>query len=96
MMSRRTTGTIFIMISAFLYGVRYLSAAIFGSGLNSWDENLFDLMLNAIGNGPLIASIVALIIGIVFLIWAESKGIKKVLAAIDKQTIENQNDSKSE
>lgn len=82
-MSRRTTGTILLIISAFLYGVRYVSAAIFGSGVNSWNENLFHAMLGYIGNGPKILSILALIAGLFYLIWAELEGVNKK-AMLDK------------
>jgi hypothetical protein len=70
-LNRRTTGTIFICISAFLYGVRYLSAAIFGSNVSSWNSELFNAMLDYVGNGPKNLSIIAFIIGIIYLIWAE-------------------------
>ncbi|WP_139209433.1 hypothetical protein [Paenibacillus sp. OK003] len=51
-MSRRTTGTLLLVIAALLYSVRYLSAAIFGSGVTSWDSDLFQGMLNYIGTAP--------------------------------------------
>jgi hypothetical protein len=75
--TRRTTGTILLMISAFLYGIRYLSAAIFGSGVSSWDRGLFNAMLDYVGDGPKNLSILALIAGIMYLIWAEIEGINK-------------------
>ncbi|KIL36308.1 hypothetical protein SD71_08545 [Cohnella kolymensis] len=70
-MQRRTVGMLFICIAAFLYGVRYITAAIFGSNVSSWDSSLFKAMLNYIGNGPLILSVLSLIAGILYLIVAE-------------------------
>ncbi|MCM3626156.1 hypothetical protein M3194_02090 [Paenibacillus glycanilyticus] len=82
-MQRRTVGVILLCISAFLYGIRYLSAAIFGSGVTSWNRQLFDEMLESVGNGPLIMSLIALIAGVGYLIFAEveisiAKDIKKI------------------
>ncbi|MHA7580747.1 hypothetical protein ACX12E_10125 [Paenibacillus vandeheii] len=70
-MSRRTTGTLLLVIAAFLYGVRYLTAAIFGSGVASWSSDLFQEMLNYVGTAPRNWSMVALIMGLFYLIWAE-------------------------
>ncbi|MFB8372910.1 hypothetical protein [Paenibacillus taichungensis] len=70
-MSRRTTGTLLLVIAAFLYGVRYLSAAIFGSGVASWNLELFQEMLNYVGTAPQSWSIAALILGLFYLVWAE-------------------------
>ncbi|WP_177185644.1 MULTISPECIES: hypothetical protein [Paenibacillus] len=74
-MSRRTTGTLLLVIAAFLYGVRYLSAAIFGSGVTSWNSDLFQGMLNYIGTAPQSWSIAALILGLFYLVWAEYEAI---------------------
>ena len=76
-MSRRATGTILLMISAILYSVRYLSAAIFGSGVSSWDQGLFNAMLEYVGDSPKNLSVLALIAGIIYLIWAEIEGTNK-------------------
>ncbi|SDL81956.1 MULTISPECIES: hypothetical protein [Paenibacillus] len=70
-MSRRTTGTLLLVIAAFLYSVRYLSAAIFGSGVASWNSELFQEMLNYVGTAPRNWSIAALILGLFYLVWAE-------------------------
>lgn len=87
--SRRTTGTILLLISAFMYGIRYLSAAIFGSGVSSWSRDLFDAMLDYVGDGPKNLSILALIAGIIYLIWAETEGInrKKYIEKIKEKLI---------
>lgn len=78
-MKRRTTGTILLLVAAFLYGIRYLSAAIFGSNVNSWNGELFKSMLSYIGKGPTNLSILALILGLIYLVWAEIEEINKNL-----------------
>ncbi len=76
-MSRRTTGTALLSISAILYATRYLSAAIFGSSIQNWNQNLFNAMLEYVGQGPVIWSIIALIAGIIYLVWAEVEAFLK-------------------
>jgi hypothetical protein len=70
-MQRRTVGMIFICIAAFLYGIRYISAAIFGSNVSSWDSSLFKEMLHYVGNGPSVFSVLSLIVGIIYLVISE-------------------------
>lgn len=71
-MSRRITGTVLLLISALLYAARYLSAAIYGSSIPSdWSADIFDAMLQYVGQGLVTWSLVALIAGVVYLIWAE-------------------------
>lgn len=64
-MSRRGTGLGFISIAAFLYSTRFIAAAIFGSDIQSWDANL------------LTVSMISLIVGIAYLVWAEITDIRK-------------------
>jgi hypothetical protein len=71
-MNRRATGVVFIAIAAFLFATRYIAAAIFGSGVRSWEAGLFDAMLAYVGPELPILSAVSLLIGIVYLIRAES------------------------
>lgn len=59
-MNNKTMGIIFIFISAFLYGIRYLTAAIAGI-YNPW---MFEDLLSEYGKGPWIFSIISLILGI--------------------------------
>ena len=76
-MSRRTTGTVLLGISALLYSTRYLSAAIFGSSLTTWNAKLFNAMLQSVGQGPVIWSIIALVAGVIYLVWAEIEAFLK-------------------
>ncbi|MGG3306545.1 hypothetical protein NYE54_23080 [Paenibacillus sp. FSL K6-1330] len=59
-MNNKAMGIIFICISAFLYGIRYLTAAIAGI----YSPRMFEDLLSEFGKGPLIFSIISLIIGI--------------------------------
>lgn len=76
-MHRRSVGALFIVIAAFLYAVRYLAAAIYGSNMSSWNKELFDHLLSYVGSGPLILSWIALIVGLGLFIPDISKVIKK-------------------
>lgn len=70
-MSRRTTGTILIFLSGLLYAVHFLAAAIYGSGQASWNTELFKGLLQYTDQGLTTASITALVVGVIYLVWAE-------------------------
>lgn len=80
-MNNKGIGTIFCLISAMLMCTRYIAAAIFMSGVSSWDSDLFANGLKFIGSPLKIASVLALITGIIFLsvgIYQDLKKEKKV------------------
>lgn len=70
-MSKRTSGIVLILISAFLYGIRYLSAAILGSNAQGWSEEFFNALLSYVGDEIIFYTAVALILGVVYLVWSE-------------------------
>jgi hypothetical protein len=70
-MNRRAAGVTFLAIAALLYIARHLSAAIFGSGVQSWNSDLYRGMLSYVGSDLLVLSIVAALVGIVYLLWGE-------------------------
>ena len=70
-MNRRGVGAIFCLISAILFSARYMTAAMFMSGVVSWDESLFAGGLEYVGSPLLVLSIISLIVGIVYLLWEE-------------------------
>lgn len=70
-MSRRTTGTLLIVVSSLLYATHYMAAAIFGSSLASQSAELFKAMRQYIGPGLITWSWIALAAGIIYLVWAE-------------------------
>ena len=70
-MNKRGTGVAFIAIAAFLFSAKYISAAIFGSGLASYNKELFLAMLEYIGNPLSICSVIALLIGLAYIVWGE-------------------------
>ncbi|WP_315795003.1 hypothetical protein [Paenibacillus sp. BIC5C1] len=99
-MSRRTTGTLLLVIAALLYSVRYLSAAIFGSGVTSWDSDLFQGMLNYIGTAPRNWSVGALILGLFYLVWAEyeatsSKTRESLKRFVSYETVDQEAESQN-
>ena len=67
-MNNKGVGVIFCLIAAILTGARYLAAAIFMSGASSWNAELFAESLKYVGPTLQIAAIVALVVGIFFLI----------------------------
>jgi len=69
--NRRGTGSVFCFIAALLFAARYISAAIFGSGVASWNRELFQAMLQYSGGTLLTLSIISLVIGIVYLAAGE-------------------------
>jgi len=70
-MSRRAAGVVLVGCAALLEAARYLSAAIYGSNMISWNADLFQAMLQYVGNGLMVWSLVLLAVGIGYLIWAE-------------------------
>jgi len=60
--------------------MRYLSAAIFGSGVASWNKQIFNSMLSSVGSELVTLSTISLIAGIAFLVWAELETVWKAKA----------------
>ena len=76
-MNNKGVGAVFCLISALLMAARYVSAAIFMSGVASWNSELYRAGLEYIGLALPIAAIAALIIGVIFLgvgIFQDKKG----------------------
>lgn len=76
-MPRRITGALLIATSAILYVSRYLTAAIYSSSFPGWSRDMFQNMLEYVGQGPVIWSVVALVSGIIYLLWAEVEEVLK-------------------
>lgn len=70
-MTRRTTGTLLLVVATLLYCTYFLSAAIYGSSAQGWNADLFNAMLQYVGPGLVFWSKVALVVGIIYLLWAE-------------------------
>jgi len=70
-MSRRGTGVLFCLIAALLFIARYISAAIYSSGISTWSAELFHDILGYVGGGLTICSAISLLVGIIYLVWAE-------------------------
>ena len=71
-MNKRATGVLFICVAAFLYATRYISAAIYMSGTVSWNAELFSQGLEYVGSPLLILSIISLLVGCIYLFFAET------------------------
>lgn len=70
-MNKRGVGVSFCGLAAFLYASYYLTAAIWGSNMSSWDAETFNHLLSYIGPSLKNYSMVCLCIGIFYLVWAE-------------------------
>ena len=77
-MDNKIVGAIFCLISAVLISARYISAALFMSGVNSWNSDLFAAGLEYVGSFLVVAAVFALIIGILFLGYGVYQDIKKM------------------
>lgn len=76
-MNKRGTGTIFCLIAAILFSTLYIAAAIYMSGVSSWDANLFSSGLEYVGSPLFYLSIISLMIGVGYLIWGELEDKRK-------------------
>ncbi len=74
-MNKRGTGTILIVVAALLYCTKYLSAAIFASNSSSWGSDIFQNMLSYTGGDLGLFSLIALVAGIIYLVWEEGSAI---------------------
>lgn len=77
-MENKIVGAIFCFMSAVLISARYISTAIFMSGVVSWNATLFAAGLECVGPFLAIAAGIAFIIGILFLGYGLYLDIKKM------------------
>ena len=76
-MNNKGVGAILCLVAALLTCTKYISAAIFMSGVASWDAELFKAGLSYIGPSLTIAAAVALFAGVFFLIFGFLTDTKK-------------------
>jgi pantothenate kinase len=79
-MKKRATGLALLLIAALLESTRYISAAIYGSGVSldgGYGPDQFNKWLGYTSSGLSIWALLAFIIGIVYLIWAEYEEYRK-------------------
>ena len=70
-------GASLFAIAAFLYAMRFITAALFmGPGLTSWDYPLFDAAYNYVGNGLTNWAVVALVAGLICMVVGIVKELK--------------------
>ena len=66
-MNNKGVGVIFCLIASILTAARYLSAAVFMSGISSFDADLFRAGLSYTGSSLKWTAVIALIAGVIFL-----------------------------
>lgn len=67
MMNNKGIGAVFCLIASILMAARYMTAAMFMSGVSSWNSELFRAGLSYTGSSLKWAAVIALIVGVVFM-----------------------------
>ena len=70
-MGKRATGAVFCAIAALLFAARYISAAILTPTVTEWNDGQFGAALSQVW-ALLVLSIIALVIGVFYLVGAET------------------------
>ena len=86
-MNKRGTGVAFCGIAAFLYAAYYLSAAIFMSGVCTWSNELFMAGIEYVGSALPNCAKLSLVVGVVYLLWAEIENIKTLAVKIKNSSL---------
>lgn len=76
-MNNKGVGAVFCTISAILIAAKCISAALFMSNVSSWNADLFAAGLEYVGPLLSVASLIALIIGVLFLGYGVYQDMKK-------------------
>ena len=66
-MNNKGVGAVFCLMASILMAARYMTAAIFMSGVSSWDSELFQAGLTYTGSSLKWAAVMALLVGLAFL-----------------------------
>lgn len=73
-MKREYIGLGFCAISAFLFASRYVAAGAYGSGVGTYGPDTYQDMFQYVGSDLTVAAIVALVAGVVLIVWGELSG----------------------
>lgn len=76
-MNKIKIGIYFFIITSILYATRFICGAIGGIGGTEWGKDEFARQLSYVPNGLMIATIIALILGIVFFVWEFLDSLQK-------------------
>ena len=76
-MNDKGIGAVFCGIAAMLLSAKYIAAAIFLSGVQSWNWNLFQAGLSYVGATLDIASAGSLLVGILFLGYGVYRDVRE-------------------
>lgn len=66
-------------IAAFLISVQYITIAIFGSNTTVWTVEFFNIVKSSVGNTLKTLSILSLLGGLFYLLWAEIELVIKFI-----------------
>ncbi|GAA0440184.1 MAG: hypothetical protein ACQEWU_11545 [Bacillota bacterium] len=76
-MNKINVGISFLYMATFLYGVRYISGAMGVISSTEWSDEVFAEHMLFIPDGLMIATVITLILGIVFFVWGLVDNFKK-------------------
>lgn len=75
-MNKTHIGIHFLIIASILYAARYICGAMGAIGAQEWSKEEFANYLSYVPNGLMIATIIALILGVVFFVWGFIKSLQ--------------------
>ncbi len=92
-MNKRIAGFGFVSLAAFLYAIKYLTAAIYFSNVQSWGREYFSHSLHYVGPGLSVWAGLSLIIGVYYLVsaeWSEKKRQKSGSDFLEAESLPRQ------
>jgi len=70
-------GCVFVAIAAYLYAARFIAAANYISNMQNWGRDWFQRSMSYVGSDLHLWALVALIIGVVYLVLDEWNDLKR-------------------
>ena len=70
-MNKRGTGVVFCLIAALLFAAKHITTALYVTGMSSANSILSLAALDYKGTSLLVFSIISLLVGVAYLVWAE-------------------------
>ena len=70
-MNKRGTGVVFCLIAALLFIAKHITTALYMIGLSTASSALSRAAMNYKGTALLVFSVISLIVGIAYIVWAE-------------------------
>jgi len=78
-MNKRGTGVVFCLIAALLFAAKHITTALYVTGMSSANSVLSLAALDYKGTALLIFSIISLVVGVAYIVWAEIEAYQESL-----------------